>query len=274
MEQPSYNVLPDDTQVPAQPQNEVVTFGTQGGMPTGYDPKQRHKNDGIIPQFYIQTALNKFKSNQEGRPIYDEIEFIRIIIAGDRNNQPERKVREEDKQRWPVEYAAFKRGEKMAESGTPLEQWPACSRAMAASMKHYNVFTVEQLAGLSDTGLQSIGMGAREMQKQAIAYLEYAKDSALPAKMVAENERLQSTVAALQKQVEDLGRATADYANVRSELEAAKAQLAAGATAQDDNSGELIQLKIRLGEVERQNYELSQKLEAANKIGKSSKKTE
>src|SRR6266481_6333615 len=58
-----------------------------------------------------------------GRPIFDEVEHIRIIAPGGKDNINDRPVTLADKRRFPRQYAAFKAGQsQIAASGTPLTE--------------------------------------------------------------------------------------------------------------------------------------------------------
>ena len=180
---------------------------------------QQAKETGIIPEFSIRAVQNMFKSNEEGRPIYDEIEWINIRVAGDRNMEVSRKVNETDKIRFAAYYTAFQAGEKMSVSGTPLEHWPAISRGQVAELKHLNIATVEALAQISDQGIANIGMGGREMVVKAQAYLEAAKTTAIPQHLAAENERMKNDMEMLKRQIAEMGAATKDYSELKTQVE-------------------------------------------------------
>ena len=147
---------------------------------------------GLHVEFYIESVERAFLSEQAGRPIHQDVEFIKIMIPGDKNFSPEREATDYDKQRFPLEYARFKNGLKEEEQavGTPLKAWPAISRSMAKDFSHFNIHTVEQLASMSDTAMQAFGMGAREWSTKAKAFLDIAGNSAATEKYAVENEAL------------------------------------------------------------------------------------
>src|SRR5574338_31676 len=92
------------------------------------------EKDTARPRFFMDAIQNMAKSQAEGRPIFDEKEMVEIHIPGDKLYSHVTQVHEVWRhiggqpvtyaQRWPNEYAAFKRGEERAASGTPLEHWP------------------------------------------------------------------------------------------------------------------------------------------------------
>lgn len=161
---------------------------------------------GLHVEFYIEAVKQEFKSEQAGRPIYEDTEFVKILIPGDKNYCAERIATQADKDRFALEYARFKNGLKEEEQaiGTPLKHWPAMTRAMAKEFAAVNVHTVEQLASLSDTAKQAFGMGALEWSRKAQAMLDTAAGGALAEKYAAENEALKQQLVDMQKQFAEL----------------------------------------------------------------------
>lgn len=165
-----------------------------------------NNNPGIYAQFTLEPVEQAFKSQAAGRPIFEDREFIRIVIAGDKNSEVYREATENDKERFHEIYRRFKDGMKDREQiiGTPLSQWPLLKPSQIREFEAINIFTVEQLAALSDTMKQNIGMGANELVAAAKAFLESSKDSSMAGALAAENERLKSDMEALKLQVQEL----------------------------------------------------------------------
>jgi len=166
------------------------------------------QSDNIIPIFFLDAVEMTFKSEQEGRPIFEDREFVRILIAGDNKAEHVREVRADDKERWADQYARFKRGLADTEqiTGTPLSAWPIMKPSDIRMWNSVNVYTVEQLTTLNDTALQGYGMGARETQAKAKAFLAAAKDNAEATKHVAENDRLRAENAELKRDFAELAK--------------------------------------------------------------------
>jgi 2-methylisocitrate lyase-like PEP mutase family enzyme len=169
-------------------------------------------NKGIFAEFFLEPVKLGFRSEQEGRPIYEDREHIRIIIAGDNKTEVVREARDEDKQRFERAYQAFKAGaERIAQDGTPLKEWPEMTPAIIKELAHYNVYTVDALAALTDSQLQNIGPGGRVWRDKAQAFLSFAKDVSLPTRLVAESDRLKgeierrdTTIAEMAREIERL----------------------------------------------------------------------
>lgn len=161
---------------------------------------------GLHVEFYIESVKQEFKSQEAGRPIYADVEFVKILIPGDKNYSVEREASKTDKERFPLEYARFKNGMKEEEQavGTPLKHWPAMTRSMAKEFASFNIHTVEQLAGISDTAKQAFGLGANEWSRKAQAMLDSAAGGAAAEKYAAENETLKQRISDMEKQFAEL----------------------------------------------------------------------
>lgn len=146
-----------------------------------------------IPVFFVETVENAFKSKAEGRPIYDEMEYVKYLIPGDRNTAPVERVSDEVKARYPKEYEAFKAGLEAPVDGTPLSEWPPIRKSQVQEFAYFNIKTVEHLARINDAQLQNLGMGARELREQAKAYLDIAANGTGPiSQMLGEIDSLKA----------------------------------------------------------------------------------
>lgn len=145
-----------------------------------------------IPIFKTVPVQMEFASAQAGRPIFEDREFVTIVIPGDRNAMAHEPVREEHRNRWPKEYEAFKAGKETPLEGTPLAEWPGMIRARVEELAYFHIRTVEELAGLNDAQLQKIGMGARAERDKARLFLDAARNGSAPLeRMVAKNLQLE-----------------------------------------------------------------------------------
>jgi hypothetical protein len=166
---------------------------------------QGHQVDRTIAEFFTQPVHLEAKSRDEGRPIYEDREFVRIIIPGNRGSVVVQPVGDEHRQRHAVQYEAFKKGLAAISEGTPLGDWPPISRSMALEFAHFNVLTVEHLAGLNDVQLQHMPMGTRELVKAAKVFLEVAAHGTGPLIQLSEkNTRLEAQVEQQQGQMQEM----------------------------------------------------------------------
>jgi len=147
--------------------------------------------------------MNNFQSAEQGRPIYDELEYVRIIVPGDSKTTVDCPVTDEFRMRFEKQYDKFKKNLSQAVTGTPLEMWPQMTVGLCAELKGMNVQTVEQLANMSDGIAQRI-MGSHDLRRRAQAFLDAAKGEAENNKLTTELEKRDDQIKALQAQMEQL----------------------------------------------------------------------
>jgi hypothetical protein len=154
--------------------------------------------------FAMHAVQNGFRTEQEGRPIYDDVPHVRIHVPGDKTSVVERPVIEEDKMRFPVQWEKFQKNMSQAPEGTPLEQWPLLTIGQVFEFKALNIFTVEQLAGIADTQAQRF-MGGHEMRRKAVAFLASAKNTAEAQRLATANAELEQRLDAKDEIIRQMG---------------------------------------------------------------------
>lgn len=154
----------------------------------------------LFVQFYLRAVLNNFKSAQEGRPIFDEQDYIRIIVPGDKNTIIDTKVTPEYQSRFATQFEKYKKNQSQTVTGTPLEVWPQMTVGQVAELKAMNVHTVEQLAELPDNLAQRI-MGSHDLRRRAAAFLDVAAGDAANSKMAAELAQRDNEIELLKAQM-------------------------------------------------------------------------
>lgn len=156
--------------------------------------------------FYMKTRQDNFKSEKEGRPIFYEVPYIRILTPGNQLSIIDTPAQDHHKQRFPLQWQAFmnSQGEGDQIIGTPLDQWPGLSRSRAEELKAVKFFTVEQVANASDQQIQSLGMDSHQLRMKAQAFIRAASDSALEQRQAAEIARKDEQIEALQASVNKL----------------------------------------------------------------------
>lgn len=155
----------------------------------------------VFVEFYEDALEIPFKSEQEGRPVYEQREFVRIMVPGDSMNIIETPATNEHRAAYQRQYERFKKGQMDVIDGTPLVQWPVINKAQVKEAAYFEVHSVEQLAALSDSACSRMGMGYAELRTKARAWLAAAKDAAVVTRQAAENERLQAEIEALKEQI-------------------------------------------------------------------------
>jgi hypothetical protein len=183
------------------------------------EPKSSSGAPPLLLFFKEDTAKNE-RESKNGPPVYDIVHTVRVVVAGSRGGegpiyelarkkygQEEWKTDQYAYNRFGKPYEDWKAGRASADAGTPLEQWPLMDAGLVAAFKAANVYTVQQLAGLSDGLLDTaIRRGGREWRAKAIAWLDEAKTAAgdvearaTIARQQDQIDQLTKTVAQLQK---------------------------------------------------------------------------
>lgn len=158
----------------------------------------------LFVQFYTDAVELRAESEKQGRPIFKDMPFVRIIVPGDTNNIIERVADETDKHRFPNAWAKYQNSEAKANEGTPLEQWPQITRSLLKECKYFEIHTVEALSNISDAHVAKLGMGFGELRTKAKAWLEAAAGTAQITAQAAENAQLKQMLADLQAQINDI----------------------------------------------------------------------
>ena len=169
--------------------------------------RQGAGDENLFVQFRMDFLPDEPETVKAGRPMFKDVEFIRIIVPGDRNNMVDRPASREDKARFSKQYTFFKEGKEQLGGGTPISEWPLVSRAMAENLKYLGFHTVEQLAEANDNILSShVGvLGLSQLKQRAQMYIMAAKDSTAPIeKLSAEIASKDTEIRMLKEGMEEL----------------------------------------------------------------------
>jgi hypothetical protein len=169
--------------------------------------EQSEADKKLLVIFYKGTIKNEFKSTEAGRPIFDEIDLVKILTPGSRDTFTG-DATETYQARFPQQWARYKAGQSQELAGTPLNMLPWLSIGQIAEFEAVNVKTVEHLAGMPDVLAQKF-MGAAQIKSRAQQYLDAAHDAAPLLKVTAELnkrdvqiEELKATVQALKDKID------------------------------------------------------------------------
>lgn len=156
-------------------------------------------------KFYRQWVRNNFESKKQNIEVGENQDFVIIICPGQPKSEVRRKANDADKSQYRQEWAAYSDGKEHQVSGTPIEMLPGLANGMADALKAVYIFTIEQMAELSDASVQKVGMGGNEIRQKCRDYKgkNNAEVSALKAQL---NEAL-AAIAELQRAQEQPPRA-------------------------------------------------------------------
>lgn len=167
----------------------------------GLDESRFAGDERLHVQFFRKPVMHPGASREEGRAVYREVDYIRIMTPGDKLSIIERPVDEIDSRRFAARYERWKAGAGDAVQGTPLSSLPNMTPSKVEEYKFFNITTVEQLAGAPDNVGQKF-FGFNEDKRRANAFLEVAKGNAPFEKMNAELVSRDAKIEELQAQIE------------------------------------------------------------------------
>lgn len=165
----------------------------------------KHGDDSkLFVEFYTDKILLTQQTDDNGEPVYREVEMISIKIPGDAKTVVQKEVEQKDKTRFHQQYSDFKSGREQIQSGHDLKLMDL-GRSELVKLNYMNIVTIEQLAELPDFLLDDVGLGARGLRSGAQKWLENkAKSDSDVGDLRAQNTQLAEQLLELQKQVSDL----------------------------------------------------------------------
>lgn len=147
-------------------------------------------DNNLLVRFLMHPRMNQARSEEEGRPIFEEVPFIQIMIPGNKESQIFRPATKIDKNRFAEHYRKFEaRIQDDAVEGTLLAEWPGITRSQVEELKFFNIKTVEQLASMSDGSGVAV-MGINGLKQRAQEFLLKANDNRVENELKAAREEL------------------------------------------------------------------------------------
>ena len=167
-------------------------------------------DDKLFVQFHTLPMIDQEMTDKEGRPCYQDVDHIRIMVPGNKESVIDRPVSEMDRARFRKHYENWKAGQEEKIYGTPLEaasKDPSnphlkLSLSQIEELKYFNVRTVEQLASVADVHAQKF-MGIALLKTSAQKYLESAKERAGEAYAKAALSEALQEVETLKKAIQE-----------------------------------------------------------------------
>ena len=168
-------------------------------------------DDKLGVMFYMRVVEDERATREQGRKVFVEKEYIKVMVPGDRLNVIDRPVQvtgtlpTDDRMRFSRQYERFKsREEQKTAEGTPIHLWPQIPAALAEELKYINIFTVEQLAELADTYIGKVPKG-QELKAKAKAFVLAMKDQEQVNKLQAALDERDNRIATLENELQELG---------------------------------------------------------------------
>lgn len=147
----------------------------------------------LLVKFYKHPEVALYASKEAGRHVFHDVIMISVIQPGEKEKID---VLADDmhKRRFPKAWENFQKGIEAAVSGTPLDHLFPAEPSTIANLKAFNIFTVEQLAAISDSAIANLPMG-RTLSDRAKRHLNTS------SAVVAENQHLHVQMAEMQAQI-------------------------------------------------------------------------
>ena len=189
---------------------------TNGGLvPVRHPRVAELKERGIELKPYVKqfpTEGDHWVVEPAGRPIYTNIEWVRIIAPGNRNNIIERPLDEVDRKRFAKRYSNWKtRSDTAALVGTPLSEVPFVDAARRQELAFFNIHTAEQLVELPETVAQQF-MGMHTLQARVKHWLEGTSGNAHIEKLAQEAKAKDAEISAQREAIRKLQEQVAQLA--------------------------------------------------------------
>jgi hypothetical protein len=174
----------------------------------------------LAVQFYKGKVQNNFETEMKGRPIFMDMDFVRIFVPGDKNNVIDTIARDDHKQRFPVQWARYQNANisRQDQIGTPVEQWPQVTPAQAEELRALKFYTVENIAMASDANINKIGMIAG---MSGYSFREKAQKFLQVAEKVEANNEAEAKFKAAEAKNEELSLQIQELTRKMSEMQQA-----------------------------------------------------
>jgi hypothetical protein len=160
-------------------------------------------DDRLYVEFFREPMMHPAQSREAGRAIYQERDFVRIHVPGDKSTVCVEPMHEINLIRFRSRYDKWKAGQAEAVTGTPLHAMPGMTPAKVEEYKFFKIITIEQLADANDQLGQKF-MSFQGDKQRAKAFIEATRGNAPIEQMNAELQKRDSEIENLKTMVEAL----------------------------------------------------------------------
>lgn len=167
------------------------------------DESRYAMDDKLYVEFFREPVMHPGKSREAGRAVYEERDFVRVHVPGDKTNVVVQPMHEMNIQRFKSRYDKWLAGQAEAVSGTPLTALPGMTPAKAEEYKFFKIITIEQLAEANDQMGQKF-MSFQGDKQAAKRFIEATKGNAPVEQMNAELQKRDAEIDNLRAMVESL----------------------------------------------------------------------
>lgn len=170
----------------------------------------------LFVRFEKRSRRNAYKSDLEGRPVYEPVDYVRIKQPAERDEWVG-PVTEAHKHRFPRQWEQYQKEAEQTPEGTPVELLFPNEPHVIELMLDLKIQTIEQLATITEGGIERLGMQGRKYVTKAQAAMDKSEALKEVTKLTREladaqdelatlrgaNERLQARMQALEDMMDD-----------------------------------------------------------------------
>jgi hypothetical protein len=135
------------------------------------DSNQELADRRLNVRFSLEARMDQQRTAEAGEEKYRDIEYVTILIPGDKLLTVHRPVQQSDKIRFRERYKAFKESKPEVLQGSPLAAWALITPSQRKELEYLNVHTIEQLSEISDSSGQAF-MGFQGLKLKARQWLQ------------------------------------------------------------------------------------------------------
>ena len=157
----------------------------------------------LFVEFVSRSVQDEVQSRDMGRPIFVQVDYVRIRQPGERD-EILRPAHRGDQQRFARRWQAYQEGRQELPAGTPLAILFPNNPEIVENLKYDKIFVVETLAGLNDTQIGNIGLGGRQFVDKAKAFLAAASNGKGLQELFAEVDQLAAGLKAKDERIKAL----------------------------------------------------------------------
>lgn len=177
-----------------------------------------HGDDSkFLVEFYTREIEDEKETAIHGRRILKPVAYCRKQAVGDPRTIWDAPAADLDKQRWPMLWNAYERGESEMVIGTPLDSWPLLTREARIALKNWGFKTVEQVSEVTDGSLLAMDKTAARViasvREHAKKFIADQDSGEAERRLASELEKRDNEVGALKAQMAALS-ATIERMNV------------------------------------------------------------
>lgn len=172
-------------------------------------PTQNTSKPSRFITFEVVAEKDDVLSDEAGRPVHKDVDYVRIRNAGSRDelhNRVQMYIKQNPKDDEVKEgYRNWKEREKRnVIEGTPLRELPFLGRSEVADFNAMNIFSAEQLANLPDSAKHRFH-NINHVIEKVKAFLNLAQDTALTTKQAAVINDQNERIALLERTIKEMG---------------------------------------------------------------------